>query len=653
MKKLKRAAIVISAICVIIFLLQSNIIGKIISKAKTEKYELLSGTTISVDEYENRLAEQDSEISGWSKLDKVKAGLNPAEDADTDGDGLTDKEEVEIYHSDPKKSSTSGDLYSDGYKVANNMDLNKKYDYSGEINFENNKIPDIIKLTATKESDLHAVAEKWTIDKLDKFDVIDNFRIYNYSGVVSLDLTSILSKNTDINASDIQYYICDWTGANMEKTKVSTGNNLVTLKTELKDGDDKVVILAKKKSTFTFGSAKDTTLSQAQISADGGIFTYSALLGFFGIKPEIYFVPSGDENLDATYKEQLIYQAAYLIDANKADGSGIQITESDIKIVDEDTLQKKHDFFAKLPLSQEVKPTENSMSPFAQYCSLNMIGGLNHEGISNDGFWITKNALPFKNFKSEYAPKGNCAGIAHLTSLLYNTGKNPKTGEYQETTVGDTYISWDLTTDWENAILMGSNWEDNSIKDKSLYTYKNRDFVKKHEDNNKMLNKNLSEGEQQFVNMIGAYWAETNDRLDASTYIKKAGSSNYDWQLIEDMMKFLNKGKILDAAFLVDGDEGHVINILDYEIDKKNPNLVKFRVYDNVFPSNLYGDTVIDNYLYVTRKTSTTDHTDTFDFYYCPYNGCEWSITSQPTMREDYAMIVYDENWNILNIENK
>ena len=103
---------------------------------------------------------------------------------------------------------------------------------------------------------------------------------------------------------------------------------------------------------------------------------------------------------------------------------------------------------------------------------------------------------------------------------------------------------------------------------------------------------------------------------------------------------------------MVDGDEGHVVNILDYEIDKKNPNLIKFRIYDNVFPSNLYGDTVIDNYLYVTRKNSTTDHADTFDFYYCPYNGCEWSITSQPTMREDYAMIVYDENWNILNIED-
>lgn len=639
MKKIKRLAIVFGVILVIILI--NNIIGKFLSKVKDENAETVSGITISLEDYENKLESQESEISGWSKLDKVNAGLNPAENADTDGDGLTDKEEIEIYHSDPKKSSTADDLYSDGYKVANNMELNTKYDYTGEINFENNKLPDIVKLTATKESDLHAVVEEWTINKLDKYDVIDNFRIYNYSGVVSLDLTSIL-KEKNINASDIQYYICDWTGANMEKAKVESGNNTVTLKTELKDGDDKVIILAKKKSMFTFGSAKDTTLSQAQINADGGIFTYSALLGFIGIKPEIYFVPSGDENLDRTYKEQLIYQAAYLIDANQANGSGIQITEDDIKIVDEETLQKKYDLFSKIPLAQEVKPTDNSMSPFAQYCNLKMVGGINHEGVSDKEFWITKDALSFKNFRSEYAPKGNCAGIAHLVSLLYNTGQNPPSGEYQETTVGDKLITWDLTTDWENATLM----------DKTVYDFKDRNFVKNHVDSNNILNKNLSEGEQQFVNMIGAYWAETNDRLDASTYIKKVGSTNYDWRLIEDMMKFLDKGKILDAAFLIDGDEGHVVNILDYEIDKKNPNLIKFRIYDNVFPSNLYGDTVIDNFLYVTRKTSQIDHTDTFDFYYCPYSGCGWSITSQPTMRDDYAMIVYDEYWNILNIED-
>jgi len=46
---------------------------------------------------------------------------------DKDGDGLTDYDEITKYHSDPNKASTSGDLYSDGYKVANNMDISKQY----------------------------------------------------------------------------------------------------------------------------------------------------------------------------------------------------------------------------------------------------------------------------------------------------------------------------------------------------------------------------------------------------------------------------------------------------------------------------------------------------------------------------------------------
>lgn len=47
---------------------------------------------------------------------------------DTDRDGLTDYEEIEIYGTNPDKKSTSGDLYSDGYKVLKDMDVTKYYE---------------------------------------------------------------------------------------------------------------------------------------------------------------------------------------------------------------------------------------------------------------------------------------------------------------------------------------------------------------------------------------------------------------------------------------------------------------------------------------------------------------------------------------------
>lgn len=48
--------------------------------------------------------------------------------SDFDNDGVTNYQEYEVYHSDPNKKSTSGDIYSDGYKVLWKMDLNTYYE---------------------------------------------------------------------------------------------------------------------------------------------------------------------------------------------------------------------------------------------------------------------------------------------------------------------------------------------------------------------------------------------------------------------------------------------------------------------------------------------------------------------------------------------
>ena len=38
---------------------------------------------------------------------------------DTDGDGLTDKQELEMYNTDPTNTDSDGDGYADGYEVMN------------------------------------------------------------------------------------------------------------------------------------------------------------------------------------------------------------------------------------------------------------------------------------------------------------------------------------------------------------------------------------------------------------------------------------------------------------------------------------------------------------------------------------------------------
>ena len=70
----------------------------------------------AVEKLEEEQKNTASDIEGWTVYDKTIAGLSPYDGSDSDGDGLTDKEEIEVYGSDPLKKSTAGDFYTDKYK---------------------------------------------------------------------------------------------------------------------------------------------------------------------------------------------------------------------------------------------------------------------------------------------------------------------------------------------------------------------------------------------------------------------------------------------------------------------------------------------------------------------------------------------------------
>ncbi len=58
----------------------------------------------------------DADNDGISNADEKTKGLNPNE-YDTDGDGLSDKAEIEQYKTDPKKADTDGDTFWDGVEL--------------------------------------------------------------------------------------------------------------------------------------------------------------------------------------------------------------------------------------------------------------------------------------------------------------------------------------------------------------------------------------------------------------------------------------------------------------------------------------------------------------------------------------------------------
>lgn len=89
---------------------------------------------------------------------------------DKDEDGLSDEEEIDVYHTDPNQISTSGDLYSDYYKVKHNLDVTKKYEQ---------KWVDV-------DEDLSVFSEVIIDDKLAYPGVTKNY--YGIEGVTQFDI---------------------------------------------------------------------------------------------------------------------------------------------------------------------------------------------------------------------------------------------------------------------------------------------------------------------------------------------------------------------------------------------------------------------------------------------------------------------------------
>ncbi len=93
MKNLIVGLLVVAA--VLGFMFYHGMLGKV-GKYVLDKTNVAENYNMyAIAENEEKLAEQSSDIEGWTKLDKYKAGLDPNDGADTDGDGLTDKEEIE------------------------------------------------------------------------------------------------------------------------------------------------------------------------------------------------------------------------------------------------------------------------------------------------------------------------------------------------------------------------------------------------------------------------------------------------------------------------------------------------------------------------------------------------------------------------------
>ena len=156
------------------------------------------------------LFDSPSDIEGMTKGEKFAAGMNYKDGSDTDGDGLTDKEEVETYQTDPLKISTMDDSYTDGYKAEHGMDLHTVYT-NENMEFPKNQ-SDTLKCNTMSAQNQNASI----LDCPYEFCVgegEDNlaYKAYaimggDYSGSLSIDVSDIL-ENNDVDIKDLAVYM--------------------------------------------------------------------------------------------------------------------------------------------------------------------------------------------------------------------------------------------------------------------------------------------------------------------------------------------------------------------------------------------------------------------------------------------------------------
>ncbi len=637
-------------------------------------------------EYLKSLKNEPSDIEGMTKYDKYAMGLLPEDGSDTDGDGLTDKDEIEVYNSDPLKKSTSGDLYDDGYKVSHNMDLSKSYEYDGEQTFKWNEC-DEIELTATTVDDFDAVVKNITgSDDAVGNDIIAEYRVYYYSGLFTIKIASIYKGNTEDLAvlvgvegeEGLEEYPFTETEQGITLTKSLDGSKVYKIYLVPADMADKL------KSIFS-KLDPSSALSSLWASEGSGLLFGSPLMSLFGEIKVTILVEDIGEMTDI--EKQVLVDAVNWDFAADGDDKITSLDDKRIQVVSKAEIDAKYKLFQTIVPFFEYS-SENPMSLvhilFA-YCSLDNLDGYkdtiekainsedNKKIVVTTGFDINKDELPFKNFGSQYSPGGNCVGIAHLTTVLFNTKSAPTSGSYpiehdyyflkkENDPSSETYIhlNWgdvewniggydELTTlfdaelvDYRDYAYYDERCTEETITSEAGYGESSYKF-------NGLFVMDLEDDDSEFVKMIGCYWKEGND-ANPDNYQAHRGLSNYSYKTIENMKNYIDNGKIFDLGMSVDSGGGHRVTVYGYEYSEKDPDTTIFYIYDNNYPR--WGADVFR--LKVTRKKSRNSDDDVFDYYYCPMGKADYCMsnkvlegTDDPNMA--YHFWAFDENFNLLN----
>ncbi len=633
-----------------------------------------------------------SDLEGISKSQKVEMGLNPVDGSDSDMDGLTDKEEIETYHSDPLKASTAGDLYSDGYKIAHQMDIDRYYDYDGETEISDKGIT----FTAASPFDFQATVSNCTesLEKYKKYekntkinydDVYEVYKINNYSNnVLRIDKSEVFTNNKPSDNEKLGIKVFrDNDNDCISDVQITDNDGLLTLTfpESLRASSTYTLFLYNDKGLianfFTaaqaaFGLAEDSADSISEQAKYKSLITHTPVLCIiFGFKPTVLIAEDATEQqiADTLKMATACFHESQPHMGYKKDME-YDLTINDCKVVPSSVIKARTKLqeaiwgrkFVYLGLMSN-KMFFHCYSPLDAYTD--MYAAERAEKEAAERKFTSGDRFCFKNFNTtDYTGEkhGICAGYAWLVALIHDQdGIHSLSGEYYSP-VFEEGVSYNVdANDADNLTLL-----DRYVSDYKAYKFM---VLSKEEIASKKAafdGEYLSDDEKEFKKLVSAYWAKYNDELytinqSLSNFISNKSYDYLSWQTVENMKSTLDKDKLVLWSFPLNNEmgKGHTVNLTGYttyDCDGVNDTVI-FDVYDSNYPNDTFhlkckkiissrGDESF-TYEYITKLKDK--YTASFDFNPSPNEKGPYDTYNDGD--ELHLFTVTDADLNCLNVK--
>ena len=572
----------------------------------------ISTSDVDMDSIIETYKTMDSDIEGKTYYDLYEMGLNPQEGADTDMDGLSDRDEIEIYGSDPTLYSTAGDLYSDKYKVENGLDVAEKVAGGKDQAYPYNSCSNI-KLEADEAIEFSAnVSRADGVHSSSDIDIYAEYLIALYHGDIEIDLSGILPEG--VTADDVQLYISEFGNNDLDKVSADISGNTASLTVDC-DSDSWYLIVGSKGSWF-----KNASLSSAFDSlSDERVY----LVTVYGA-PSFLNVPGTYIKIYAndleTEEETQASNQAIIDHINATKNITFVGNPPSVEIVSESSVE----IYAKYKLLESAAPdfrqdrsgtlrrlafsyfiTKNPSDINLGYdyitkgTSVTDIEGTETEAAASDEFTIEYDTFPFINLKTEDYP-GTCAGLSYLMAEIYNSDGADAIAKGPDG-------KWDLTKYEGTQTLLSRGVHDfkNSIYFETTYgsrSLKATDLINAPED-------------MTFYQMLTYY----QQKCGCEGYCPAIrGGSYINYTTIDKMKALLDQGYALEVALYTTNRMGHMVIVYDYT--EESDTVTKFKVYDCNFTSKELNYDNTDRYDFtISVEKIMVNGVEKFTFDYTPY----------------------------------